>query len=236
MRLRTRAAIGLASLGLIGAAIATGAPGASADPVLPPGGCALGVATDASFVSPIHGGQALNASNWGGSGHASTACTGAVTNDNIKTWRYGGAGIASDFTPIPLGSTVQPAICTTAPATGCFQLEYTPGKAQSGLCISTVLDLKGAFTRLRPCAGLATTGIGSVLNQWQDFTLVAEGDGFSQIEAITEPTPYSLNIAGFGGNGTQVISWSPMVKDACSDGSLSTVCSENEIFEVMAAA
>lgn len=228
-----------AALAIVGAALAVAAIAlpASAAPLTPPGTCVVNTTTTNlhSYVSPIHGGQALNAINWGGGGSKSAACTGAVSNDNVKTWHYPGSSVASDFTVVPLGGTVQPAVCTTFPATGCFQLEYTPGNQQSGLCVSTVLDLKGAYARLRPCAGLATTGIGSVLNQWQDFTLVAVGDGFNQIEAITEPTPYSLNIAGFGGNGTQVISWSPMAHDACSDGSPATVCSENEIFETLAA-
>lgn len=225
-----------AAIAVAGAAFAVAAIAlpASAASLTPPGSCAVSTTTMAhSYVSPIHGGQALNAINWGGSGRLATACTGAVTNDNLKTWHYPGSSVASDFTAIPLGGTVQPAVCTTAPATGCYQLEYTPGNQLSGLCISTVLDLKGAYARLRPCAGLATSGIGSVINQWQDFAFIAVGDGFNQIEAILEPTPYSLNIAGFGGNGTQVISWTPMAHDACSDGSPATVCSENEIFETL---
>ncbi len=217
---------------LLGGALGTGAGmlPASAAPV-----CAPLTTVDHSYVSPIHFGQALDAINWGGSGHASTACSGALVNDNIKTWTYHGAGVAADFTAVVTG-------------VGIAQLVYTPGNqvnVGNPLCVSTVLDSKGAFARLRPCAGLtvtvdAVTGNAAIAattgNQWQNFSGVSEGDGFVQLEAVHEPVPYSLNIAGFGGSGTQVISWTPLVADACEDNSALTPCSENEIFEVLAAA
>lgn len=213
------------------------APVASATPSCAPTGVSA-----SSYVSPIHGGQALNAINWGGSGHKSTACTGALVNDNIKTWRYPAASVASDFTPVAVtglaGSNLTKCTATGAGFyPGCVLLEYTPFGQHTGLCISTVLDLKGAFSRLRNCASsLQDNTAGHVVNQWQDFALVPEGDGFWQIEAVLEPTPFSLNIAGFGGNGTQVISWTPLVMDACSDNTPATPCAENEIFEVLPAA
>lgn len=221
---------------IAGAAVAVALAGAGFALAVPAAHAATVCATLSTnnvhhYVSPIHGGQALDAINWGGSGSAAAACTGAVVNDNIKTWVNSHAGAAADFTPVP--TTVA----------GTFQLVYTPGNKVSTtapLCVSTVLDQKGAYARLRPCAGLAVavdggTGLATITagagNMWQDFSAVNEGDGFFQLEATQETTPYSLNIKGYGGSGTQVISWTPFGAGFCSDNNPGTPCAENEIFE-----
>lgn len=235
MHFKRLAQIGAAAA-LAAGAIAFGAGTASA---LPPGGCTLSTAADFSYVSPIHypGGEALAPADWGGGGTISRACTGAIVNDNMVVWQYGSGpgrvGVAGDLTPVPVTglSSGDQAKCTADGASGCFLLEYTPGKAQSGLCVSTVLDQLRAYARDRGCAAAVQDGtLGHAVNQWQDFSFKPEGDGFFQIEAVLEPTPYSLNIKGFGGDGTQVISWYPL--GSCSGMG----CSENEIFEQLAAA
>lgn len=226
MKLRTRLGFALGSLGLIAGGIAVAAPAASAATV-----CAPLTTTDHTFASPIHLEQSLDAIGWGGSGSRLTACTGAVVNDNIKTFQYSSAGVAADFTPVATSATT-------------FQLVYTPGNEVSTtapLCVSTVLDQRGVFARLRPCAGLAVTvstvtGNATIVpgagNQWQNFRFSSVGDGFSEITATQEPAPgpFSLNIAGYGGNGTQVISWTPFA--TCTG----LGCAENQIFEVLPAA
>lgn len=215
--------------------------------------CAPLTTHDNSFVSPIHSGEALNAINWGGGGSLAKACTGALVNDEVKVWHNGGA--PSDFTEVLVtagttGLGVPTACTSTAP---CVQLVYTPGNQVSTtnpLCVSTVLNQLGAAARLRPCAGLtvnvsggfativnaAPTSAGTVTNgnQWQDFNFDQQGDGFWEIEAVAEgsPGPFSLNISGSGGNGTQVISWHPLVNDNCV---FMAGCADNEIWEPTAA-
>jgi hypothetical protein len=145
----------------------------------------------------------------------------------VKTWQVSNASIASDFTAEPVG---------TSPTE--FQLVYTPGDQVSTtapLCVSTVLNVSGSYARLRGCAGLSVSvnpsGIASLVqatggngNQWQDFNLgPSVGDGFNQIEATLSPGPLCLNIKGWRGNGTQVISFP------------STGSAQNQIWEQVAA-
>jgi hypothetical protein len=220
---------------LLGGALAltTGVLPAHAATVCAP----LATNTTASWASPIRSEQTINASDWGGSGNPATACTGALVNDPVKTWQYsagGGhvaAGAASDLTAVSTGG-------------GHVQFVYTPGNEVSTtapLCISTVLDQQGAYVRLRPCAGLTVTvntvtGAATIVqttgNQWQNFTVEPAGDGFDQIVATQEAPPFALNISGYGGNGTQVISWPPFGTSGCSG----MTCAENQIFEQLAAA
>lgn len=230
MKLRTRFGLLIGGLGLLAGGIAFAAPGASAAAVCAP----LATAGDHSYVSPIHGGQALDAIGWGGSGSKAMACTGAVVNDEIRTFQYPAASVAADFTPVATG------IATV-------QLVYTPGNQVSTtapLCVSTVLDQLKTAARLRPCAGLTVTvnlgtGLATIVpttgNLWQNFSADAVGDGFFQLEASTEPAPgpFSLNISGAGGNGTPVISWFPLVNENCG---MNGSCADNEIFEALAAA
>jgi integrase len=35
--------------------------------------------------------------------------------------------------------------------------------------------------------------VGHAVNQWQDFAMVPAGDGFTELEAVLEPTPFALN-------------------------------------------
>ena len=140
-------------------------------------------------VTPVHNGLALNV--WGGN---------AYVDAPIRLYRSGANYKAEQFLEVPLGFTGAPV--------GAFQLEYAPGGVPSGLCVSTVTDIKGSYARLRLCAGYNTVlGVGSVANAWQDFVTVPEGDGLNQIEAVTETTPYFLNDKGNAANGGYVISW-----------------------------
>jgi hypothetical protein len=187
---------------------------------------------DRSYQILIHGDLALDALNWGGGGNAGSACTGAQVNDPIGVYATAHAGGAADFTqvPVPLAS-LSPAQATacgslTAVLSRCAELVYTPdGQASSSpLCVSTVTVTQGADALLRGCTNVTekvVSGLGGVLgfttgsnggvNVWQDFALkpVSPGATGSFIEAVLEPGPgpYVLNDAGFGGNGSHVISW-----------------------------
>ena len=220
MNFKTRLGWGLSSLLIAAGAAAgfatAGASAASAATVCAP----LASVSDVGYQSPIHGGLALDAVGWGGGQSAANACTGAQVNDRIVVWQTSHAGVAADFTPV----------LTT---TGNYQLVYTPGNQVSvtaPLCISTVTDSEYAYARLRGCAGLTVTVNGATGqatmtaaagNEWQNFKFVPQGDGFNQIEAVQElsPGPFVLNIKGWGGDGTQVISFP------------GTGAAENQIFE-----
>lgn len=217
------------------------ATGASAQP-LPT--CAPLTSTDASFVSPIFGGDAIDAIAWGGSNSPATACTGMQANDQIKSWPVAQAGVAADFTAVELtGPTPSP--------TGQYELVYTPGdevNVASPLCISTVLDTLRTPALLRPCgdgtvvhydavsggATLHATEAAATLNEWQTFSAPDVGDGFFQFEDTTEPTHFSLNIKA-NGYGSPIISWFP-VGTTVGGHHYDMTNSENEIFSVQSAA
>jgi hypothetical protein len=190
---------------------------------------------DRSYQIPIHGDLALDALNWGGSGHAGSECTGALVNDAIGVYAAAHAGGPADFTQVfvPLAnlSSAQATACGsfTAVLSGCFELVYTPDDqaSSSPLCVSTVTVVQGAYARLRGCTNVTesvvsgagvlsfATGSNGGVNVWQDFALKPEGDGFNFIEAVLEPSPgpYVLNDAGFGGDGSHVISWVPSMSE-----------------------
>jgi hypothetical protein len=187
---------------------------------------------DRSYQILIHADLALDALGWGGSGNPGSACTGAVVNDAIGVYATAHAGGAADFTQVavPLAnlSPAQATACgsLTAVLSRCFELVYTPdGQVSSApLCVSTVTVTQGAYARLRGCTNVTervVSGLGGVLgfstggnggvNGWQDFALkpVSASATGSFIEAVLEPRPgpYVLNDAGFGGDGSHVISW-----------------------------
>ena len=218
-----------------GAALITAGP-ASAAPALPPGGCTAGSGA-VGITSPIHFGQLVDMSNWGGGGSAATACTGAVINDRAISWHTPGAGVAADFTFIPVTglNAAQQAKCTASGSPGCFLLEYTPGNAQSGLALSSILNEPGTYMRDRVMASSVQDGsAGHAVNEWQDFAKVPTGDGFYQLETVLSTSGFvgSVNIKGGGGNGSQIISWFPIGASGCVPGQN---CATNEIFETVAA-
>ncbi len=209
---------------------------ASAAPALPPGGC-TSLGTNPALTGyqiPVKGGLLLDALNWGGGGSRAAACTGAQINAQVGVWKASGAGIAADFTRIPVTGLAAPdqAKCVANGATGCGLIEYTPGNLQSGLCVSTVIDRQGAFALLRGCASSLQDGTaGHAMNQWQDFAFVPTGDGFFEITAVLEPAPgpFVLNDRAWGFSGSPIISWPPI-------SSILTPCAtshgcENQIFE-----
>lgn len=181
-------------------------------------------ATAFSYQTPVRGGLLLNASKWGGEGSKAATIGGhGVVNDPIDVWSPSNASVASDFVDVPVTGLSDGAATTCSGAGGCFLIEYAPAGNLSGLCVSTVTDVKGAYARLRGCA---PSNQAAGFNQWQDFAETQGGDALNQLQAVLEPTPYVLNDKAYGGNGSQVISWS----------STSGMGSENQLWEVVPAA
>ena len=177
-------------------------------------------ATPHTYTVPVKGSLSLDALGWAGTGSPATCTTGAaVVNAQVGFYTAGavyppGAGCAADFAEVNVTAAATVSAFATFLAAhpgslGPFLLQYAPnGITTASACVSTVTDVQGAFARLRTCAGTGTLGgVGSVANMWQTFALVPNGDGFYQIEAFTETTPYFLNDKGFGGKGSPAISW-----------------------------
>lgn len=183
-------------------------------------------ATAISYQTPVKGGLLLNAANWGGTGSkAATIGGNGVVNDRIDVWSPGNASVASDFVDVPVTglTTAQQNLCTANGATGCFKIEYAPAGHLSGLCVSTVTAVQGAYARLRGCAATDQSGGANV---WQDFAETLGGDALNQLQAVLEPGAFVLNDKAWGGNGSQVISWP----------SASGMGSENQLWEKVPAA
>ncbi len=180
--------------GIAGVAMLAGA-------ALPAAGSA---ATTSHINTPERSGNSLDV--WQQSAYVGAA---------LRVYKTTAADPAEQWVEVNLTGAAETAVTaaetahTVTPLTpaGGFQLEYAPGGLLSGLCVSTVTDSSGAYAELRDCetAGVADPN--------QDFIYVAatETDGFSQIEAITETTPYFLNVKGwavdgyvisYGGTGT----------------------------------
>lgn len=205
MRLMTRLGLAVGSLGLVAGSLAVAtAPGAAAAPTCAP----AATVADHGYALPIGGNLSLDALNWGGGGSAANACAGAMVNDQIVVWQAAHAGVAADFTAVANGTG------------GLFSLVYTPGdqvSTSAPLCVSTVTDVERAYFRLRGCGDVTATynaGTGTVTlagttpnNEWQNFSFPNAGDGFAQIEASTEGTPFFANDRAFGGDGSPVISY-----------------------------
>lgn len=162
--------------------------------------CQAAFPTCASYDAPLHGGMDLDALNWG-----INPQTGTSYNDEVAVWAEPTAGRAADFVLVPVSSS---AIGWTAANKG-FLIEFAPKSVLSGFCVSTITDSDGAFARLRPCAQNAPTVANPTfsVNPWQTFTEVPQGDGFFQFEAVYESVPKFLNVKGFGGSGTPVVSY-----------------------------
>lgn len=143
-----------------------------------------------SAANPL--GQALNAKNWAGIGNSSTCVTGnGVVNDPVGTWAVNSAGCASDFQIL------------VDPAPGTFQIQYNPhGNTSANLCVSTIANLQGEFSRLRPCAPGGNT--------WQTFrTIPASSDITGGVEIVPVAAPaLALNDFGWKTNAaSQVGLW-----------------------------
>jgi hypothetical protein len=143
-----------------------------------------------SGANPL--GQAMNAKNWAGIGNSSTCSTGnGVVNTPIGTWSVNSAHCASDFQIL------------VDPAPGTFQIQYNPsGNTSANLCVSTINNVQGTFSRLRPCAAGG--------NIWQTFeTLPATTDitGGREIVPVAAPS-LALNAFGYKTNAaSQVGLW-----------------------------
>jgi hypothetical protein len=181
---RTLAAIAaglLAFLGL-GAGLATSASAAIPATVI------VLPALYTSSSNPL--GMALVPLNWAGIGNNSTCTTGAaVVNDTMGVWQAAHAGCAADWQIVP-------------DSTNTFQIQYNAnGLTSANLCVSTISNLQGTRSRLRPCAPGGNT--------WQAFeTEPANSDitGGVEIVPVADPS-LALNDFGYKGNGGSVGLW-----------------------------
>ena len=169
MRLRTRAAIGLASLGLIGAAIATGAPGASA---ATPGCTAVAGNACGSWNAEVPGLPDLDVAGAGPGFSGQALIVFARTNhDKAEDFMVQviSPGATSKYTVSGVHSFTQGV--TTTPANG-VAIRYAPNGIDSGFCVSTVNPNGFAAAQLRACSNGTTQ-----FNPFQTFTSpVAVGD------------------------------------------------------------
>src|SRR5260370_34168459 len=208
---------------LLGGALAliTGAlPAHAATPVTP------ALVVDVQITLPIHGGVAMDALNWGGTGQATGNCTEAVINDSIGVYNAAGAGCASHLDIVPLTGT------NAAPDP--FEILYAPngaipvtgslGAAPNGYCVSTYANVPGTHYRLRGCSAVLTgTNAAPVatvtgVNPWQDFTEISgQFDSSAVLIGATGQTMYA-NDKGYGGDQSPVISWPVVAFHGANEG------------------
>jgi len=191
MKLRTRAALGLGSLGLITGSIALAAPGAMASTHA----CDTALNGCRSIQSEVPNRPDLDVQ--GGAkvvGNAVIVFTRSAT-DKAEDWVVV-THAGTDTSTVAVGTLLTTTTLTSISFTNAVSLEFAPLGVRSGLCLSSVNPNGFASTQLRPCNTVANK-----FNPYQTFQVTDFGAADGQFVSYTEPI-HGLVLTNPANNGS----------------------------------